>query len=222
MKYTKTLLAVVAVGAITSPALAQDAVDGTFTGPRVEILTGFDSTKAGSDVDDELNEDNDQSIEGVLYGGAIGYDVALGSFLVGAEAELTGSTADTEVDEGDFEGFGFGDVETGRDLYLGVRAGVLASPNLLVYAKGGYTNAKYDIRASDGTTEFTQDIDTDGYRLGAGVEYALSERTFAKLEYRYSNYSRAELDFPNDVPDSDRFDIDTDRHQVAVGVGYRF
>ena len=62
----------------------------------------------------------------------------------------------------------------------------------------------------------------DGYRVGAGVEYALTGQSFVKLEYRYSNYSDAEIDFGGDAPNTDNFDIDTDRHQVVAGVGFRF
>ena len=65
-------------------------------------------------------------------------------------------------------------------------------------------------------------IDTDGYRLGAGLEYAMSPNSFAKFEYRYSNYSEGEVDFDGDLPDSDRFDVDLDRHQIMAGVGVRF
>ncbi|WP_170004577.1 outer membrane protein [Pseudopontixanthobacter vadosimaris] len=221
MKYTVAILAATSAAAIASPSMAQDT-NAAFTGPRVEVLAGFDSSTAGSSIDDDINVDNDQSIEGVAYGAAIGYDVAFGGALVGVEAEYTGSTADTDFEDGDFEGFGFGNVETGRDLYVGARIGVLAQPDLLVYAKGGYTNAKYNLRDTNGTRRFEQDLDADGYRVGAGLEYALSGNSFTKIEYRYSNYSDAEIDFSNDVPDSDRFDIDTDRHQVMVGFGYRF
>ena len=79
----------------------------------------------------------------------------------------------------------------------------------------------------DSTAEFGRQLrnaklDTDGYRLGAGIEYALDTNTFAKVEYRYSNYSDAELDFEGDIADVDVGEIDTDRHQVMVGFGYRF
>lgn len=220
MKKTVALVAGASIAALATPALAQS--NSTFTGPRAEVIVGYDVSKAGSTIDDDAGDDNDQSIDGVMYGGALGYDFAVGGAVLGVEAELTDSTAETEFEEGDFEGFGFGNVETGRDLYLGVRAGILAQPDLLLYAKGGYTNAKYNVLANDGTTELSQDIDTDGWRLGGGAEYALSENTFAKLEYRYSKYDEAEIDFDEDVPDSDRFGIDTDRHQVVVGFGYRF
>lgn len=205
-----------------TPAFAQD--NSTFTGPRVEGIIGYDITRAGSDVDNDVDEDDDQSIEGLLYGVGLGYDISVGGAVVGIEGEYTDSTAKTEFTApGDFEEFGLGRVDTGRDLYVGARAGILASPNALVYVKGGYTNARYNVLASDGTTELRDNFDADGWRLGAGAEMALNENAFAKVEYRYSHYSKGELDFEGtDIPDSDRFDIDTDRHQIVAAVGWRF
>lgn len=210
---------------VSVPAMAQEpAADSgsTFTGPRVEAILGYDMSKAGSSVDDDATQDNDQSMEGLLYGVGVGYDVDLGGVVVGAEAELTDSTAKTKFETGDFEGFGFGNVKANRDIYVGARVGAKVNPNLLVYAKGGYTNAKFDIRSSDGTIETSDDIDADGFRVGGGAEYALSRNTFAKLEYRYSNYKKAEIDMDGTLPDSERFKVDTDRHQVVAAVGYRF
>lgn len=222
MKTISTLLVAGSVMAISAPAMAQDATDGTFTGPRVEALVGYDVSKAGSSIDDDVNDDNDQSIDGVTYGAALGYDFNVGSVVLGVEGEYTDSSADVEIANGDPENFGLGDVNAGRDLYVGVRAGVLASPDLLLYAKGGYTNARYNLNGSFDGEEYRAKIDTDGFRVGAGAEYALNENTFAKIEYRYSNYSDAELDFENARDDVDIGEIDTDRHQVMLGFGYRF
>ena len=220
MKKLATILTA-GTAVISIPAWAQD--NPTFTGPRVEAILGYDISNAGSSTDNDVNEDDDESIDGLLYGVGIGYDIAVGKAVVGVEGEYTDSTAKTEFSNGDFEGFGLGRVETGRDFYIGARAGFLATPKTLVYVKGGYTNARYNVLASDGTTELRQNFDTDGWRLGAGAEMALSEKVFAKLEYRYSNYSEGEVDFENEnIPDSDRFDIDTDRHQVVAAVGLRF
>lgn len=219
----KKIAIVLALGAsaVAVPAFAQD--NSAFTGPRVEAILGYDISKAGSSTDNDVDEDDDESVDGLLYGVGIGYDIALGGAVVGIEGEFTDGTAKTEFNDGDFEGFGLGRVETGRDLYVGARAGILATPNTLVYLKGGYTNARYNVRASDGTTELRDNFDTDGWRIGAGAEVAMSENMFAKLEYRYSNYSRGELDFEGeDIPDSDRFDIDLDRHQIVAAVGLRF
>ena len=142
--------------------------------------------------------------------------------VVGLEAELTDSTAKTGYTNGDFEGFGFGNVKAGRDLFLGARVGAKVAPDLLLYAKGGYTNAKLNILSNDGTTEYNEDFDLDGWRAGAGVEYAINSNTFMNVEYRYSNYSKGEVDFDGSLPDSDRFDVDLDRHQIMAGVGVRF
>jgi len=220
---TKTyILAAGSLLAFSTPAMAQQ-YDDPFTGLKVEALAGFDATTAGSTIDDEFDEDNDETSEGLVYGAAVGYDVNAGPVVVGVEAELTDSTAGTDVVDGDFEGFGLGDVEAGRDIYVGARIGVLASPNLLVYGKGGYTNARYNVDASFDGEEFGSSIDADGYRVGAGGEYAFGTNTYVKLEYRYSNYSDAELDFESDlVDDVDLGEIDTDRHQVMAGVGFRF
>lgn len=208
------------VAIAASPALAQE-VDSTFTGPRVEAIIGYDVTQAGSSVDNDTTQSDDESIDGLLYGIGAGFDFAAGGVVLGLEGEYTDSTAKTGFDNGDFEGFGFGSVKTGRDLYVGGRVGFIAAPKTLVYAKAGYTNARFDVLASDGRTELKSNFDTDGYRLGAGVEQAISENAFAKLEYRYSNYSEGEIDVPNGM-DSDRFDVDLDRHQVVASVGLRF
>lgn len=217
-KFALFLASGVAVAAV--PAFAQEA-NSTFTGPRVEAIVGYDVTKAGSSVDNDTTQSDDESIDGLLYGIGAGFDFAAGGVVLGVEGEYTDSSAKTGFDNGDFEGFGFGNVKAGRDLYVGGRVGFIAAPSTLIYAKAGYTNARFDVLASDGTTELKSNFDTDGYRLGAGVEQAISENTFAKVEYRYSHYKEGEIDYPVGV-DSDRFDLDLDRHQVVASVGLRF
>ena len=68
--------------------------------------------------------------------------------------------------------------------------------------------------------DLDRNYELDGYRVGAGVEQSIGTNTYAKLEYRYSNYSSADFRFDGNTTDS--FDVDTDRHQVLVGVGMRF
>ena len=102
MKKTLALVSALALGVAATPAMAQEA-NSTFTGPRVEGVIGYSMTGAGSTVDNDANSNDDQDIDGLLYGGAVGFDFALGGVLVGAEAELTDSTAKVEFsDDGDF------------------------------------------------------------------------------------------------------------------------
>jgi outer membrane immunogenic protein len=205
---------------IAAPAFAQDNTDPTFTGFRAGVVGGYDIVRPGSTEDSDIDGD-DQNVDGFLYGVELGYDIGVGGAVVGVEAELSDSTGKVEAQSTDPNFFGFGEVGAGRDIYVGLRAGVLASPSTLVYAKGGYTNARLNVLASDGETELRQNFELDGWRIGAGIEQAIGTNSYAKLEYRYSNYSNANFEYSNGAITED-FDIDTDRHQIAVGVGFRF
>lgn len=215
----KIMVATLLAGAaVASPALAQDA-GATFTGPRVEAILGYDHTGAGSSVDND-NDRDDQSIDGLLYGVGAGYDVNLGGAVVGVEGEFTDSTAKSSRSNLTTD-FGFGRVKQGRDLYVGARVGFLASPSTLIYAKGGYTNTKLDVLAGTSNIETDTSFKLDGWRVGAGIERALSQNTFAKVEYRYSKYDSGKIRFDDGTTTSE-FKVDTDRHQVVASLGLRF
>ena len=212
------LLAPLAIGA--APAMAQDDT-AAFNGFRLEGLEGYDSSRPGSDDDIDNAEDLDQSIDNINYGIGVGYDMNMGGVVVGIEGEWMESEAKTDYDTFGFTEFGVANIEAGRDLYAGVRVGVPLGSRALVYAKGGYTNARYNVLATDNTTDTETDIDLDGWRLGAGAEFAVSDNMFVKAEYRYSNYGEGEVEAPSGA-ESDRFDVDVDRHQLVAGVGVRF
>ena len=219
MKKGLALLAGAALAATAFPAFAQDT---GFGGPWIAGVAGYDINKAGSSQDDGVNMPRDRKAKGAVYGAAAGYDFDLGGAVVGVEAELTDSAADSVYGD-PYTNFGLGRVDAGRDIYAGVRAGFKVTPSTLLYAKGGYTNARFNYIGTDGTTNYERNLDADGWRAGAGVEQKFGSMAFGKLEYRYSNYNRAEIDFEAaGIPDSDRFDIDTDRHQVVASVGIRF
>ncbi len=216
-------LAIVTAGSfavLATPTLAQD--NTAFTGPRVEALVGYDINRPGSTVDNDVIEDSSrENVDGVAYGVGIGYDFAVGGAVLGIEGQFIESEAKTDYDTTNFNGFGVGNVETGRDLYIGARAGFLVTPQTLAYVKGGYTNARYNLLATDNETDVDADVDLDGWRVGAGVEQAINENFFVKGEYAYSNYGKGEVHLPGGT-ETDRFDVDVDRHQIMLGVGYRF
>ena len=213
------LMAAGSAVAFTVPAAAQDATD--FTGPRIEALVGYDSARPGSTVDIDNNDDVDQSIDGVNYGFGAGYDFDMGSAVLGVEGEYMRSEAQTEYDTAGFTTFGVSNIDAGRDLYLGARAGLKVTPRTLAYVKGGYTNAKMNVLATDNTTDVETDLNLDGWRAGAGVEHKIAGNVYVKGEYRYSQYQEGEVEAPSGL-ESDRFDVDLDRHQFVVGVGARF
>jgi len=196
----KLVFAALAASAFATPAFAQDA---PFTGLRAEGVVGYDKVKDGTGQDAG-------SSDGVTYGGAIGYDLQIGGAVIGAEAELTGSTTDTRADSLLVAGDRL-TVDMGRDIYLGGRVGVAVTPTTLLYAKAGYTNARVETTYETAVSRTRISEDMEGYRLGAGAEVALSGNMYLKGEYRYSNYGSI-----------DGYDIDVDRHQVVAGIGIRF
>ncbi|QLC25512.1 porin family protein [Parasphingopyxis algicola] len=212
---------------VSTPALAQTDGDA-FTGFRLEALGGYDSTNADNDGDfspgtqDRFDDGSGEGLDGFLYGIGVGYDFAVGGAVLGIEGEWTDSTAG-ETDDGAFGAGSSASFEAERDFYVGARVGVPVASQALLYAKGGYTNARFGLDADDGAG-FAQDFDAtlDGFRVGAGIEYLLGRNVYGKVEYRYSNYSDLEVDVADTNINFDDFDVNTDRHQVLAGVGIRF
>src|SRR5690606_42021713 len=137
------LLAAGSLGALAVPAAAQE-----FTGPWIAGVAGYDINEAGSSQDDGVNVDRDQNAEGIAYGVGIGYDVDMGGFVLGAEAELTDSTADSDYSD-PYTNFGLGAVAAGRDIYVGAALGLKAPPQTRVHGKGGYTSAPFNLIGPD-------------------------------------------------------------------------
>ena len=190
---------------VATPAFAQDVTPagGFYAG----VLAGIDSVNVDDGTDSESEED-------ILYGVTIGYDMGFrGGLVVGVEGEW--SESEVGVRETDF--FAAGDeigVSAGRDLYAGLRVGYDTGGGMF-YVKGGYTNAKAKGFYDDGTTVLRASEDMEGFRLGAGGEFPLSQMLALRAEYRYSDYG--ELDVLGAATG-----VDVSRHQGAVALLAKF
>lgn len=120
-------------------------------------------------------DDNIFGTAAFTYGVEAGYDFDLGGAVVGLTAELQDSD------------------DLDREIALTGRVGAKVGSKALVYATGGYSNLK------------AFGYKFDGFRLGAGVEFAPSKNFFVKVEQRYGKYEG-----------------DADLWQSIVGVGVRF
>lgn len=190
LPYRNAIVAVFAATAAISatPVIAQ--TKAPFTGPYIDVVGGWDRTQTNSGHDD-----------GFLYGGQAGYDLSAGKVRFGPEIEVTGSTQkDCNVNAGVTDC-----LKSDRDLFAGARVGYVVTPKALVYVTGGYTNARYAGLAASNSSARVGAADLDGARVGAGIEYAVTEHVFVKTEYRYSTYSDS-----------------IDRNQVIGAVGFRF
>lgn len=223
MNYKIASLAAASLMAMATPAMAQTANEVPFTGFRVGAEAGYDHIRSGSTEDVDDTRDLKQSIDGVTYGGVIGYDFPAGDTLrIGAEASYSGSTAGSDFDNDKPLVFNLGNVKADREIYVGGRVGVVTGPSTMLYAKAGYTNQRFSVTGTNGTVDLSQKLDTDGWRVGAGAEFAVGRNAYIGAEYRYSNYGEGEVDFDGNTPDSSRFNLDNDRHQIVATAGLRF
>lgn len=115
----------------------------------------------------------------IAYGAALGYDLQFGKVVLGVEA-----TAANVFDR--------------ADLGAAARLGYTLNKNVLAYTRVGYTNLERP--AVRGVV-----AKLDGLTVGGGLEVKLIGSTFAKAEYRYTDFDGA-----------------VGRHGGLVGFGLRF
>lgn len=186
---------IVYVAALAAASITTAAHAGDISGPRAEVLVGYDHTSLGFDP-------GSRNANGVTYGAGIGYDIPVAEHLsVGVDGEVTGTSAKFHDS---FDLFSFG-AKYGRDLYAGGRVTFKASKNVNLYAKVGYTNARTRYSYSDSSVSTSYALNYNGVRAGVGAQVRVSGPLYGALEYRYSNY-----------------EANLSRHQVLAGVGYRF
>lgn len=118
-----------------------------------------------------------QDTTDIVYGAEAGIDFPVGDTVtIGVEAFSTNP----------FEGE--------RTIGAAARIGYVVADNALVFARAGYSNYK---------NVFNQKL--DGLTVGAGLEVAVSDNTYIKTEYRYSD-----------------FEQNVGNHSALIGVGLRF
>jgi outer membrane immunogenic protein len=180
---TASIAALFAAAFAASAAMAQDDTSNsagngtTFRGFRAEVQVGGDRFQSQGTHD-----------HNVAVGGAVGYDgVIADKFVVGPEFSYWRGRGENKT-----PGVNGGTVahKSFNELGAGVRAGYLVNPKLLVYGSGGYVSDEQRKAFSGTATEtgFYNHVNTDGYQLGGGAEYALTNRFYTGLGYRYSNY----------------------------------
>jgi outer membrane immunogenic protein len=120
---------------------------------------------------------NSPDVNDVVYGAAIGVDVPVSDrFTFGVEA----NTSNVFEDE--------------RQIGASMRIGYALNKQFLGYVKGGYNNYN---------NVFSQKL--DGATAGAGVEFSISDNSYVKAEYNYTD-----------------FQANTGSHAALIGVGLRF
>lgn len=145
-------------------------------GVRADAQVGIDRFYS------EGNHDNH-----LAYGGALGVDTFVGdNFVLGIEGTFLNSRAENITRDGP----GVAERKSFEEWGGAIRAGVMASPSTLVYAKGGFVvneQRKY-FNADNPFGSYYNHYHTKGWVVGGGVEQMVSNRVYVKAEGRYANY----------------------------------
>lgn len=180
---------------------------------------------------------------GGLVGGAqVGYNYQTGSFVVGIEADFSGSGISGSQNVSPIPGIPGGVLTAQENINwygtLRPRLGYTVKPTVLIYATGGlaYGNVSYMantnfIPGHVGTEQYPASLSTTavGWALGGGIEYALYKNWTIKAEFMYMNLgsesvtANPTIPFPEDSPKYQiRYDWQTTASIFQIGVNYKF
>ncbi|MGL5720298.1 MAG: outer membrane protein [Alphaproteobacteria bacterium] len=86
-------------------------------------------------------------------------------------------------------------VKKGNTLELAFRLGVVKSENILLYAKAGYVNSKFEVTPSAAPALKKLSKSMNGVLVGAGIDTALSKHVILGMDYTYSMYGKQKQQF---------------------------
>lgn len=198
-----------------SPLWAADAVE-PFPVPQhspatialpVDMWAGAYAGVTASYVAAGYNADTgDGQTDDVEAGVFFGVNRQIGSYVFGAEGDAGLSGLERRLGENGptAEKSVFGSLRG--------RAGVSFDP-VMIYATAGLAAAQTEVSNSATSDEHF----LFGYTVGAGVDAALTQRMFGRLEYRFSEYRDETFDL-GDTTITTGFD----EHAIRAGVGLKF
>lgn len=149
-------------------------------------------------------------LNGSILGVFGGFNIALYQALIlGIEGDVEYNFQDVTVTST------FGTFNGGVDLQGSARIRLgYALDRLLIYGSAGWSGAHLEANLT-GVGEASGNF--SGYTLGAGIDYAVTEGIFGRIDYRYTDYSSGNIIFgPASV------NADLTQQMVKVGLGIKF
>ena len=150
------------------PAFAPPAAGYVWSGPYVGANLGYQWGTATH---------TDANPSGIMGGLQVGYNVQMGQFVIGAEADLQLSAADDRFASWKFSNPWFGTLRA---------RGGYAMNNILLFATLGMAYGGGEFDPGGGGTETHTHV---GWTAGAGIEVGLTQNWSAKFEYLYVDLS---------------------------------
>ena len=181
-----------------APVAVETAVPFSWNGAYLGVLGGYGWGNGEGSVPGFGASDD---FDGGRIGGFVGYNWELSSgFIAGIEGDVNYDWNDNS----------YGGVEVGTDVSGSVRGRVgFAMDRALIFAAGGWTatNGYLDGAGVDESETFS------GWTVGAGVDYAFTDKMFGRVEYRYNDFGDKDIGGIN---------AEFDQHIVNVGLGVKF
>ncbi len=209
----KSVFALAAI-AVSVPALAADGA-APFSGPYIGVQGGWQQDRQRLDVTKlGVLSSSSQNKDGFAYGGQLGYDFHLTpNVVLGAELGLTGRTGSSLLDPASNL-----TLKQGRTITTTARLGYMVGAQGLLYARGGYANARYTL--NNPTTNISEN--RDGYTVGLGYEQQLMSNVSARIEYAYSRFGSDNLPAVAANLGANSAVLKYRRNAVTAGLNFRF
>ena len=200
-------------------------------------LTGFDfaGQPAGPifDVIQPRRFGNDGN--GFLAGLTLGYNQKFSSsFVVGIESDIAWTNTDASQTRAIVAVFGVPltaptTLSTEMEWFgtLRARAGVLATPQLLLYATGGLAYANIEVRGSEKfgalatVLPYASGSSSDwktGWTVGGGGEWLLGKQTTIKAEYLYYDLNDSSVALVGPTGGTATYNVENKGHIVRMGL----
>jgi outer membrane immunogenic protein len=168
--------------------------------------------------------------DGVAVGAHAGYNYQLSNnVVVGGEVDFVWTDANdatiSDLDSGDGQ-VGDDYVSTSLDWYGTVRGRLgYAADRFLPYVTGGLAFGRVDVSIGDldggvpDDDDFVSGSSTQvGWVLGAGLDYAFTDKLIGRVEYLYMDLG----DETYTNADGDSINFDTNVNTIRTGMSYRF
>lgn len=164
-----------------------------------------------------------QRNSGVFGGGQMGYNWQANNFVFGLEGTISGLD-----NKGTVLNTVFGprdDQFSWRTDWMATitgRAGIAVNNNLF-YAKGGYAGVNNRLSVTDALGSGSQTQWHNGWTVGAGWEYGITQNWIVGLEYDYAAFERKSYQLAGGAPGTYTFDTKPrDIQSAVVRVSYKF
>ena len=191
------------VKSVSSSAKSIDK-NHSWSGPYIGLFSGYNSNGIFNNL---TNSDSYGRVNGLSYGGVIGYDFQSDMLLFGIALDASVDSSKGVNSAGDAQ------VTLENNYTARLRGGFLLRNDLLAYFTGGfsYLRAKGDYL----TQSLTDKEFHNGSVIGAGLEFRLADNVGLFSEYRQYSFSKATYKWGSNL-----YDVDYSSSRVDFGIKY--